>query len=42
MNIFERMLAGGIIRNNEMGEAWEVAFRAQEPISGFKCHDYNR
>jgi acetyltransferase-like isoleucine patch superfamily enzyme len=29
MNIFERMLAGGIIRNDEMGEAWEVVFRAQ-------------
>ncbi len=28
-NIFERMLAGGIIRNDEMGEAWEVVFRAQ-------------
>lgn len=23
------MLAGGIIRNDEMGEAWEVVFRAQ-------------
>ena len=29
MNIFERMLAGGIIRNDEMGDAWEVVFRAQ-------------
>ncbi len=29
VNIFERMLAGGIIRNDEMGEAWEVVFRAQ-------------
>ena len=28
-NIFERMLAGGIIRTDEMGEAWEVVFRAQ-------------
>jgi acetyltransferase-like isoleucine patch superfamily enzyme len=28
-NIFERMLAGGIIRNDEMGEAWKVVFRAQ-------------
>ena len=28
-NIFERMLAGGIIRNDEMGDAWEVVFRAQ-------------
>ena len=28
-NIFERMLAGGIIRNDEMGEAWDVVFRAQ-------------
>ena len=23
------MLAGGIIRNDEMGEAWEIVFRAQ-------------
>ena len=29
MNIFERMLAGGIIRNDEMGDAWDVVFRAQ-------------
>ena len=29
MNIFEQMLAGGIIRNDEMGDAWEVVFRAQ-------------
>ncbi len=28
-NIFERLLAGGIIRTDEMGEAWEVVFRAQ-------------
>jgi acetyltransferase-like isoleucine patch superfamily enzyme len=28
-NIFDRMLAGGIIRNDEMGEAWEIVFRAQ-------------
>ncbi|HEY9047877.1 MAG TPA: DapH/DapD/GlmU-related protein [Ohtaekwangia sp.] len=28
-NIFERMLAGGIIRNDEMGEVWEVVFRTQ-------------
>lgn len=28
-NIFERLLAGGIIRNEEMSEAWEVVFRAQ-------------
>jgi acetyltransferase-like isoleucine patch superfamily enzyme len=28
-NIFERMLSGGIIRNDEMGEAWDVVFRAQ-------------
>jgi acetyltransferase-like isoleucine patch superfamily enzyme len=27
--IFGRMLAGGIIRNDEMGEAWEMVFRAQ-------------
>jgi acetyltransferase-like isoleucine patch superfamily enzyme len=29
MDIFQRMLAGGIIRNDEMGEAWDVVFRAQ-------------
>lgn len=28
-NIFEKLLAGGIIRNEEMGEVWEVVFRAQ-------------
>ena len=28
-NIFQRMLAGGIIRNDEMGEAWMVVARAQ-------------
>ena len=28
-NIFERLLAGGIIRTEEMGEAWEVVFRGQ-------------
>ena len=28
-NIFKRMLAGGIIRNDEMGEAWDYVFRAQ-------------
>ncbi|MBP9926416.1 MAG: sugar O-acetyltransferase [Cyclobacteriaceae bacterium] len=28
-NIFERLLVGGIIRTEEMGEAWEVVFRAQ-------------
>lgn len=28
-NIFDRMLGGGIIRNDEMGEAWKVVFRAQ-------------
>ena len=27
--IFDRMLAGGIIRNDEMGDAWEVVSRAQ-------------
>lgn len=27
--IFERMLAGGIIRNDEMSEVWELVFRAQ-------------
>ncbi|HEX6892816.1 MAG TPA: sugar O-acetyltransferase [Chryseolinea sp.] len=27
--IFDRMLAGGIIRNDEMGEVWESVFRAQ-------------
>jgi acetyltransferase-like isoleucine patch superfamily enzyme len=29
IDIFQRMLAGGIIRHDEMGEAWEVVFRAQ-------------
>lgn len=29
MDIFKKMLAGGIIRNDEMGEAWEIVFRAQ-------------
>jgi acetyltransferase-like isoleucine patch superfamily enzyme len=29
MTIFQRMLAGGIIRSEEMGEAWDVVFRAQ-------------
>ena len=29
-DIFQRMLAGGIIRNDEMGDAWEVVFRAQK------------
>jgi acetyltransferase-like isoleucine patch superfamily enzyme len=29
LSIFDRMLAGGIIRNDEMGDAWEVVFRAQ-------------
>jgi acetyltransferase-like isoleucine patch superfamily enzyme len=29
-DIFQRMLAGGIIRNDEMGEAWEVVFRTQK------------
>jgi acetyltransferase-like isoleucine patch superfamily enzyme len=28
-NIFDRMLAGGIIRNDEMAKAWEVVSRAQ-------------
>jgi acetyltransferase-like isoleucine patch superfamily enzyme len=28
-DIFDRMLAGGIIRSNEMAEAWEVVARAQ-------------
>jgi acetyltransferase-like isoleucine patch superfamily enzyme len=28
-SIFERMLAGGIIRTDEMGEAWEEVARAQ-------------
>lgn len=27
MNIFEKMLAGGVIRNDEMPEVWEVVFR---------------
>lgn len=29
LDIFGRMLAGGIIRNDEMGEAWDDVFRAQ-------------
>src|SRR5690349_19126507 len=29
MDLFQRMLAGGIIRNDEMGDAWEVVFHAQ-------------
>jgi acetyltransferase-like isoleucine patch superfamily enzyme len=29
IDIFQRMLAGGIIRNDEMGDAWEAVFRAQ-------------
>lgn len=28
-SIFDRMLAGGIIRDDEMGETWEIVFRAQ-------------
>lgn len=28
-NIFEKLLAGGIIRDDEMGEAWEIVARAQ-------------
>lgn len=28
-SIFERMLAGGIIRPDEMGEAWEIVFHTQ-------------
>jgi acetyltransferase-like isoleucine patch superfamily enzyme len=28
-NIFQRMLAGGLIRNDEMSEAWEVVFQTQ-------------
>jgi hypothetical protein len=28
-NIFQRMLAGGIIRNDEMGDVWEVVSRTQ-------------
>ncbi len=29
MDIFQKLLAGGIIRNDEMGQAWDVVFRAQ-------------
>jgi acetyltransferase-like isoleucine patch superfamily enzyme len=29
LSIFDRMLAGDIIRNDEMAEAWDVVFRAQ-------------
>ncbi len=37
IDIFQRMLAGGIIRNDEMGEAWEVVFRAQRLSPALKC-----
>jgi acetyltransferase-like isoleucine patch superfamily enzyme len=30
VDIFQRMLAGGIIRNDEMCEAWEVVYHAQK------------
>jgi acetyltransferase-like isoleucine patch superfamily enzyme len=30
VDIFQRMLAGGIIRNDEMGEVWEVVYHAQK------------
>jgi acetyltransferase-like isoleucine patch superfamily enzyme len=30
MDIFQKMLVGGIIRSDEMGEAWDVVFRAQK------------
>lgn len=29
MDIFKKMLAGGIIRKDEIGEAWEVVYHAQ-------------
>jgi hypothetical protein len=29
MDIFQKLLAGGIIGSDEMGEAWDVVFRAQ-------------
>ena len=29
IDIFQRMLVGGIIRNDEMEDAWETVFRAQ-------------
>ena len=29
IDVFQKMLAGGIIRNDEMGEAWQTVFRAQ-------------
>lgn len=29
MDLFEKMLAGGIIRNDEMAKAWPVVFKAQ-------------
>lgn len=29
-DIFQRMLAGGIIRKDEMGDTWEVVFRTQK------------
>jgi acetyltransferase-like isoleucine patch superfamily enzyme len=29
MDIFEKMLAGGIVKNDEMSEVWPVVFKAQ-------------
>ncbi|WP_073137485.1 DapH/DapD/GlmU-related protein [Chryseolinea serpens] len=29
IDIFQKLLAGGIIRNDEMGDAWDVVFRTQ-------------
>lgn len=36
-SLFARMLAGGIISNDEMGEAWEVVFRAQRLSPGLNA-----
>lgn len=30
IDVFQKMLAGGIIRNDEMGQAWETVFRTQK------------
>ncbi|HWA34187.1 MAG TPA: hypothetical protein VG737_08665 [Cyclobacteriaceae bacterium] len=30
MDIFKKLFAGGIVRTDEMGEAWDVVFRAQK------------
>jgi acetyltransferase-like isoleucine patch superfamily enzyme len=35
--IFDRMLAGGIIRTEEMGEVWEIVSRAQRLTPGLNA-----